>query len=75
MQEKGVELNNQPNSEIRPKYPLKYFLVNSHLMPGKSFAYYHAMQINMQKSIKKFRALHCNPVIYFDNSSCFNYSL
>lgn len=61
MQEKGVELNNQPNSEIRPKYPLKYFLVNSYLMPGKSFAYYYAMQINMQKSIKKFRALHCNP--------------
>lgn len=61
MQEKGIELNNQPNSEIRPKYPLKYFLVNSHLMTGKSFAYYYAMQINMQKSIKK-NLEHCTTI-------------
>lgn len=34
---------------MRPKYPLKAFLVNSHLMTGKSFAYYYAMQMNKQK--------------------------
>lgn len=30
MQEKNIELN-RLKSEIRPKYPLKAFLVNSHL--------------------------------------------
>lgn len=46
---KSIELNNWLKSEMRPKYPLKVFLVNSHLMTGKPFLDYYAMQINKQK--------------------------
>lgn len=62
MQEKSIELNNWLKSEMRPKYSLKAFLVNSHLMTGKSFAYYYAMQMNKEKKHeKKLRAPYHSP--------------
>lgn len=72
MQEKSTELNNWLKPEMRPKCPLKSFLVNSHLMSGKSFAYYYAMQINKaKKQGKKIKStvLPSIVIIYLDNSS------
>lgn len=58
---------------MRPKCPLKSLLVNSHLMTGKPFAYYYAMQINKSKKReKKIKSPvpQSIVIIYFDNSSC-----